>query len=332
MFRHRLSALIVFFMGSPALAQPLNYPGDMLPAGQQEVSTHLSMTDRYAGGNYIDDASLAAIDNLDRGIVPARHKGYGFQTDVKYLMGISSDLNVGFQYGYEYTKSNGGIDSDAGNEIEGEWVNEGGTDIRLLANVRMTELAIWENELQLPICSADSSVCKNRVASADNSVQSGQSGGAAQGLLAYKAGLAANWLTEMDTRWLGRAYGSAALSEEVDGKKVSSPITFGASLGTVMPLAMHHQLVGTLAMDYMFDYSAYSAQIQQKVDYGKQSRVSFKLEYLWDVMNQLQLRPYMGVSITQLPSETFVIDGQRRRLEYTGGTQVTLGAQLSASF
>ncbi|NVK37619.1 MAG: hypothetical protein HWE18_06830 [Gammaproteobacteria bacterium] len=327
MFRHRLSALIAFVIASPVFAQPLNYLGDMLPAGQQQVSTELALSDRYAGGNYIEDATVAAIDDLDRGITSARTKGYSVKTDITYLMGISSDLNVGFKYGYEYQKSNGGVDGDAGDGIEGNWVNEGGTDISLLANMRISEIAIFENQLQLPVCSADSSVCKNRVAAAD-----GQSGGAAQGLLAYKAGVAANWLTEMDTRWMGRAYASAAMSEEVDGKKVSSPISMGASMGTTFPLAMHHQMVGTLSMDYMLEYSAYSPQVQRKVAYSEQSRVSFKLEYLWDVMSQMQLRPFVDVAITQQPSQTFVMDGQRRRLEYTGGTQVTLGAQFSAAF
>jgi outer membrane autotransporter protein len=82
----------------------------------------------------------------------------------------------------------------------------------------------------------------------------------------------------------------------------------------------------------MLSYSAYSTQVQNKVDYGSQSRVSLTLEYLWDVFNQIQLRPFVDVAVVQRPSETFTLNDQRSRFEYTAGTQVTLGAQLSAAF
>lgn len=315
-----------------SLSQTLNFPGDMLSAGQQHAKTEVSVSDWYAGGNYIDDASVAAIDDLDRGIVDARGKGYGFLTQLTYMMGLSSDLNLGLRYGYVYEKSNGSIDGDSGNNLEGNWVNEGGTELSVLANMRVNDLAIWENEIQLPICSGSSSVCKTRLAAPQNSQQSGRSGGQGQGFLAIKTGLAANWFTEMDTHFLGRVYTSAALSDKVDGEKVSAPITFGASFGTIMPLQLHHQLTGTLSLDYMLDYSAYSTQVQSKVDYSSQSRVSFKTEYLWDVLNNVQVRPFVDLAVVQRPSETFRVNGQRARIEYTAGTQVTFGAQLSAAF
>jgi hypothetical protein len=324
--------LSLAFISQFSSAQPLNFPGDMLAAGQQQVSTNVSMTDWYAGGNYIDDASIAAIDDLDRGIVDARAKGYGFLTELTYMMGLSSDLNLGLRYGYVYEKSNGSVDGESGNNIEGDWVNEGGTELSVLGNIRINPLATWENEIQLPICSRSSSVCKTRLAIPKNSQQSGHSGGQGQGFLAIKSGIAANWLTEMDTHFLGRAYAAAALSDKVDGEKVSAPITFGASFGSVIPLALHHQLMGTLSLDYMLDYSAYSTQVQSKVDYGTQSRVSFKAEYLWNVVTKVQVRPFFDLAVVQRPSETFTLNGQRSRLEYTAGTQVTLGAQLSASF
>lgn len=315
-----------------SFSQSLNFPGDMLSAGQQHATTEVSVTDWYAGGNYIDDASVAAIDDLDRGIAEARGKGYGIVTELTYMMGLNSDLNLGLRYAYVYEKSNAGIDADSGNNIEGNWVNEGGTELSLLANMRVNSLAIWENEIQLPICSSSSSVCKTRLAAPKNSQQAGRSGGQAQGFFSVKSGLAANWFTEMDTHFLGRVYASAALSDKVDGEKVSAPVALGASFGTIIPLQLHHQLTGTLSMDYMLDYSAYSAQVQGKVDYSSQSRVSFKTEYLWDVFNQVQVRPFVDLAVVQRPSETFRVEGQRSRLEYTAGTQVTLGAQLSASF
>lgn len=314
------------------LSQPLNFPGDMLSAGQQHASTKIAMTDRYSGGSYIHDATVADIETLDRGITDARGKGYGFVTELTYMMGLSSDLNLGIRYGYIYEKSESEIASADGDNIEGDWINEGGTELSLLGNMRINHIAIWENEIQLPICDGSSSVCKTRLAAPENSQQGGRSGGQAQGFFAVKSGIAANWKTEMDTHWLGSAYASAALSDKVNGEKVSAPITLGASFGAVMPLQLHHQLVGTLSLDYMLGYSAYSTQVQTKVDYSKQSRVSFELEYLWDVMNQVQVRPFAEFAIAQRPSETFTLNGQRSRLEYTGGTQVTLGAQLSAAF
>jgi hypothetical protein len=185
--------LSLAFISQFSSAQLLNFPGDMLAAGQQQVSTNVSMTDWYAGGNYIDDASIAAIDDLDRGIVDARAKGYGFLTELTYMMGLSSDLNLGLRYGYVYEKSNGSVDGESGNNIEGDWVNEGGTELSVLGNIRINRLATWENEIQLPICSRSSSVCKTRLAIPKNSQQSGHSGGQGQGFLAIKSGIAANW-------------------------------------------------------------------------------------------------------------------------------------------
>jgi hypothetical protein len=326
------TALSLALLSQVSLAQPLNFPGDMLAAGQQQASTKIAMTDRYSGGNYIDDASVAAIDNLDRGITDAHGKGYGFVTELTYMMGLSSDLNLGVRYGYVYEKSESDIGDATGDNIEGDWINEGGTELSLLGNMRLNRFATWENEIQLPICSSSSSVCKTRLASPQNSKQAGRSGGQGQGFLAVKSGIAGNWLTELDTHFLARAYTSAALSDKVNGQKVSAPITIGASFGTIMPLKLHHQLMGTLSLDYMMDYSAYSTQVQSKVDYGSHSRVSFAVEYLWDVFNQIQIRPFVDLAIVQLPTQTFTLNDQRSRLEYTGGTQVTLGAELSASF
>ncbi|MGR6871974.1 hypothetical protein ACU6U9_06615 [Pseudomonas sp. HK3] len=326
------TALSLALLSQVSLAQPLNFPGDMLATGQQYASTKISMTDHYAGGNYIDDASLKGIENNDRDISDARGKGYGFITELTYMTGLNSDLNLGVRYAYAYEKSESSIDAEAGDNVEGDWVNEGGTELSLLGNMRINHLAIWENEIQLPICSSSSSVCKTRLASPQNSKQTGRSGGQGQGFLALKTGIAANWETEMDTHWMGRAYTSAALSDKVNGEKVSAPISFGASFGSVMPLQLHHQIMGTLSVDYMLSYSAYSTQVQNEVDYGSQSRVSFTVEYLWDVMNQMQVRPFVDVAIVQQPTQTFTLNGQRSRLEYTAGTQVALGAQLSASF
>ena len=329
----RSSTLVsLAFISQFSSAQTLNFPGDMLAAGQQHVSSKVSATDWYAGGDYIDDASLSAVDDLDRGISDTRGKGYGFLTEFTYMTGLSSDLNLGVRYGYVYEKSKSDVDAAAGDNIEGDWVNEGGTELSLLGNMRINHIAIWENEIQLPICSSSSSVCKTRLASPQNSKQAGRSGGQGQGFLAIKSGVAANWLTDTDSHFLGRLYTSAALSDRVEGEKVTAPITFGASFGSIMPLQLHHQFMGTLSVDYMLSYSAYSTQVQNKVDYGSQSRVSLTLEYLWDVFNQIQLRPFVDVAVVQRPSETFTLNDQRSRFEYTAGTQVTLGAQLSAAF
>lgn len=326
------TSLFLAFISQYSSAQALNFPGDMLAPGQHQIMTKVAATDWYAGGDYIDDATIAAIDDLDRGIADSRAKGHGFVTQLTYMTGLSADLNLGLRYGYVYEKSNGSVDDESGDEIEGNWVNEGGTELSLLGNMRLNRLAIWENEVQLPLCSESSSICKTRLASPKNSQQSGRSGGQAQGFFAVKTGIAANWFTEMDTHFLGRVYTSAALSDKVEGEKVSAPVTFGASFGSIVPLQLHHQLVGTLSVDYMLEYSAYSTQVQTKVDYGTQSRVSFQMEYLWDVLSQVQIRPFVDLAVVQRPSETFVLDGQRSSLEYTAGTQVTLGAQLSAWF
>ena len=79
-------------------------------------------------------------------------------------------------------------------------------------------------------------------------------------------------------------------------------------------------------------HSAYSPQVQQEVSYGEYGSVSFKGEYLWDFMSRLQLRPFAIFAVVQQPSLKFTRNDIRQRLEYTGGTKITLGAELRATF
>lgn len=328
------SVLLLSALSSVIFAKPLNLPGDMLSAGEQFASTRITMSDWYNSADFIGDSTPIPIDDTQRAFSDANHKGYGFSTQLTYVLGLSEDINLGLRYGYRYEKNEASIDSAAAAEIEGDWINEGGTDLTLLGRYRLHSGTSVDVEFQMPICSASSfsSLCTSNLAVPENSQQTGRDGGQGDGYYRLKTGVASNWVTEMDTHWLGDAYMAITLADDVFGEKVSSPFVFGASFGGIFQLEKNHQWVGKLSVQRMLEYSGYSEQLQTQVNYAQQSQVAFDFEYLWDFLGPLQLRPFAQLAIVQLPTQSFYVNNKKRSLEYTAGTQVTLGAEIRASF
>jgi len=330
----RFSSLLLLGAFSTTSAAKLNFLGDTLAPGEMHVSSTTLMRDSHSSAEYVANSSTDATDDLARSFSDANRKAYGFATEVTYLMGITSDFNIGLRYGYEYDKHDTKIDSASAAAREGEWSSEGGTDLTLLGKYRLDESSSVDVELQLPMCSTDaaSDLCNSKLAIPENAEQTGRNGGQGKGYYRLKSAMSSNWITEMDTHWQGSIHGAITLADDVFGEKVSSPFTYGASFGAIMPIKKHHQWTGTLSIERMLEYSAYSEQIQTEVRYGRHARTSFTAEYLWDFLGPFQLRPFADFSIVQRPSEKFQINGLDRSLEYTAGTEVTIGASVSASF
>jgi len=319
---------------STVLSAPLNYPGDMLSAGQQQVSTEISVVDRYVSGDYIDNANKDFTEILERDITSANRKGYGFRGELSYWFGVHNDINVGVRYGYAYDKYETSIAGSQGDAYEGDWKNEGGTDITLLGKYRYAKNTAIELELTIPACSGSDkqALCSSRLGRPQNSTQSGISGGQGEGMFQVKTGIAANWVTPMDTHWAGRVYIKGGVSSDVDGQKVASPIALGGSFSGIFSLAENHQWMLSLGVERAFTYSAFSQQVQQRAEYSTGSQLGINIDYIWDFMPQLQLKPFIHVKTVQVPGERFKVDGQWRKLEYSAGTNTSFGASLNAYF
>ena len=330
----RFVSIVLFSFSSLSFAAGQNYMGDTLAQGQQFASTTVSMSDWYAGADYVNDATIGAIDDNERGFSDANKKGYDFQTVLTYMYGLTKDISLGFKYGYTYQKDETSIASNEGAGFEGDWVTEGGSDLTILGAYRLDESSAVNVFLDLPVCSASSisSVCSTKLATPDNSTQVGSSAGQGKGIYRLGGSMAANWITEMDTHWMGSLFTSMAISDEVAGEKVTAPFTYGASFGAILPIKQNHAWTGSLTLSRMMEYSIYSPQAQGKVKYGEHSSLVIRAEYLWDFMAKLQLRPFVNLAMVQEPAMAFTSGGVRRSIEYTSGSKVTLGAELRATF
>lgn len=330
----RVFFLFIFGFSSLLHAAGQNFLGDTLSQGEQFVSTTVSMSDWYAGGDYVDDATVDAIDDLQRGFTNANHKGYDFKTFLTYAYGVTQDISIGFKYGYTYQKDEASIGSNEGAGFEGEWVSEGGSDFTLLGAYRLDESSAINVFIDFPICSSPDvkSLCSSKLATLDNSTQVGTSGGQGKGFYRMGSAVSSNWITDVGTHWMGSLFVSAALSDKVAGQKVSAPFTYGGTFGAVMPIKQNHAWTGSLTLSRMLGFSGYSSQAQVKTTFGDHSSLALKGEYLWDFMGSLQLRPFLSLAMVQAPAHTFYSGGQRRMIEYTSGTNVTLGTELRATF
>ncbi|EAT11250.1 hypothetical protein HF888_00080 [Bermanella marisrubri] len=331
--RFYLISLSFLFAGTVS-ANSLDHPGDMLSTGQQTVINEVSVSDWYASGEYIDNAEKDFSEVFDRGIADARKKGYGFTTLVNYWLGVSRDLNLGVRYGYAYDKYDVEVSGNDAVAYNGEWKNEGGTDIDLMAKYRYNDISVFEAEVRIPGCQGTSRgvLCSSKLGRPGNSEQSSVSGGQGQGHFSMKLGMAANWITPMETHWAARAYVEGGISDEVGNAKVQTPIRIGGSFAAIFNENTEHHWMLSLNLMRQHNYDVYSEQVQQEVDFGSASRLSIRGDYFWDVMPILQVRPFAEFAIEQHPNASFDKDGVARRFEYSGGSHVKLGAQLVAHF
>jgi hypothetical protein len=330
----RFISIFLFSFSSLLNAAGQNFLGDTLSQGQQYASVTVSMSDWHSSGDYVNDATITGIDDSLRGFSDGNTKGYDFKTLLTYKYGLSRDFSMGIKYGYIYQKDEMNIDSAESAKYKGDWITEGGTDLTILAGYRLGESSSLDAFIDLPICSSEDlkGLCQNKLATLDNANQVGKAGGQGKGFYRFGGALSSNWITEMDTHWMGSIFASAAVSDNIDGQKVAAPFTYGASFGSVRPIKQNHMWTGTLTLTRMYDYVSYSTQAQAKVKYSQHSRLAFKGEYLWDFMPNMQLRPFAEFAMVQLPTQSFISEGQRRSIEFTSGTHVTLGAVISTTF
>jgi hypothetical protein len=339
MWHRTFIAVLLLLSSTFSFSAGQNFPGDTLAAGQQFASTSMSVSDWYYAADFIGNASLfndegEPIEDTDRGFFDASNKGYDFTTYLTYMFGLSNDITLGLRYGYIYQKDESDIFAPSFSNLTGDWKTEGGTDLTLLGKYRLDQTTSADFSVQLPICSSSSvsELCNSKPAIPENSQQSGRSGGQGSGYYQVSGGLSSHWLTALGTHWMGSLFASATVADDVFGEKVSAPFIYGASFGGIFPLRQNHQWTGTIRLQRNLSYDSYSVQLQEQVNYSESSILSFRGEYLWDFMTRVQLRPYAEFAIDQLPTQSFVTNGEKRTLEYTAGTRLTIGAELRATF
>ncbi len=328
--------LAFWALASQATSSPLDLPGDMLAKGQQFGSSKVSVRDWYYSGEFVANANKEDVEDTARGFADANNSGYGFETQFTYMYGVSELINIGVRYGYVYEKEDANVDSDVAtdNGLYGDLTSEGGTDLTLLVKYRLYDNVSFDGELMLPICSANQAqdVCSSKLAAPSNADEPGQPGGQGNGYYRIKTGLSANWLSETDDHWFSTIFAAATLADDAYSQKASSPFVYGASFGAINNIKQNHNWTAQLKVERFLEHSSYSEQAQTQADYGAYQVMSFEVDYLWDWQANIQVKPFFVFSMDQQPSQTFVIGEDKRRLEYTAGTQFTLGTELSASF
>ncbi len=331
----RTSLLIPLYLaGNFASATTLNFPGDTLAKGQQFFSSETGMSDWYHSGEYIGVATITEKENSQRGIVDARNSGYSFNTVMSYLYGLNDDISVGLSYGYRFEKEDSEIAGTQAPSLQGELQSEGGTDVTLLGVYRLLDGVAAKVSFVLPMCSASAveSVCTSKPAKPKNTVSGGESGGQGDGFYQVNGEVSANWLSEDDERWFAHAFSSITLSDSAFGNKASSPFIYGFGIGHAYSVFDGHNLISRFKVTRGLKYESYSEQVQADVRYSDSASLELKTEYVWTWMPRVEVRPFVGLAIVQQPDEKFVSENVERGLEFTGGTHVTLGAQLRASF
>ena len=337
---HRISIFVLsLLVSSFSYSAGQNFPGDTLSQGQHFASSSMSMSDWHYSAEFVGNAEFFdsegdLIEDPARNYASANNKGYDFVTRLTYMVGLTRDISIGLQYGYVYQKDEAKVDSLLGGDIEGDWKTEGGTDLTLMGKYRLDESTSADAFVQIPVCSSDaaSDFCNSNLPVPENSQQVGSSGGQGNGFYRLGGGVSSNWITVMDTHWMGSLYGAATISDDVEGNKVSSPFTYGATFGGIFPIRQNHMWTGELKVERSMSYTSYSPQIQKEVKYGEHGSVQFKGEYLWDFMSQVQLRPFAIFAMVQQPTLRFERNGIAQRIEYTAGTKLTLGAEIRATF
>lgn len=327
-----LAFFVLFSLFSNAASYQL--PGDHLSQGQQYVASDMAIEDWYSGASFVGNAQREAIDDNARGFSGANYKGYGFSSRLTYLLGVTDDLTIGLQYGYEYDKNAIDVVDGVGDQIDGELVAEGGTDLTILAKFKRGRHSTWDAALILPVCSSEamSDVCSSRPAVPRNSEQDGAIGGQGDGFYGVALGVSSNWISLTDLHWFGRAQVLGFISDEVYGQKVSAPLALHAELGLLMNIQPRHDWSLALQVGKKRPYSGFSEFLQTQVEYGEQSHIALKGAYHWQVGPRVQFKPFAQFAIRDLPTEQFAENGLLRRIEYTAGTQFMLGAQISANF
>ncbi len=308
--------------GNVALAGAVNLPGDMPAAGGHYLHFDNQYSEWQTSGSYLTNS--AALDADDRTTYDARSHGNRWRHSLTYIYGLHQDWAVGVNQGYAEARWHRSVNDEGLSTMEGSFEQAGETDLTLIGQYRLAPGAAITTEFSPSIAGANPA--------RSNTTDTGQQGDSGRGYSLLGVELAANWVTELGTHWLGSLRLDTTTREKVNGHGVSGPWCLAVNFGSQVNVAKDHNLVFVWHLMRGFPYKSYNASLDTDISYGDQSQFGFSTRYQWDLTAQLQLQSYLNLAMTQPAVEKFSNEGEKQRIELTGGTDTTLGLALKAEF
>lgn len=305
-----------------AVAGAVNLPGDMPAMGGHYLHFDNRFSEWQNSGSYLTNSTSLEAD--DRVTYDARSHGNRWQHTVRYVYGLSEDWAVGVSQGYAEARWHRSVNDDGLTSLEGSFEQAGETDLTLIGQYRLAPGAALITEFSPSTAGANPA--------RSNTTDTGQQGDAGRGYSELGLELAANWVTELGTQWLGSVRLDATTREKVNGHGVSGPWCLAMNFGSRVNLSKDHHLVFVWHLMRGFSYKRYNASLETEASYGDQSQFALNTQYQWDLTAQLQLQSYVNLAMTQPAIEKFSSGGQKQRIELSGGTETTLGFALKAEF
>ena len=309
-------------IGHSAQAGQVNLPGDMVSSGGHYIKLDNAYSEWQTSGEFITNSS--ALDEDDRQQYSVRDHGNRWQHSLTYFFGLTDNWNLGLEQGYAESRWHHSQEDDALNPTEGSFESAGETDLTLLLRYGLAKGASLNFDLSPPIAGANQA--------RSNTTDSGQQGDEGRGYTQLGTEVAANWITELGTHWLGSIRLDLTTRDKVNGEGVTGPWCAAFNFGSNISLTESQNLVFQWHLMRGFPYKSYNAALDKEISYGDQSRFGFNTEYQWDLTDSLQLQSYLKLAMTQPPVQKFSQAGAKQRVELTGGTYTTLGLALKAEF
>lgn len=318
MGRQLLSVPFITLVCTHATAIQINLPGDTLSAGSSHVLFENRFSEWQSSGDYLDNTTT--LDADERNEYTVRGHGNRWEHLLTYQYGITDRWSLGIQQGYAESRWRHSIDDNANTASEGRFESAGETDSKLFVQQGLAEGVAMTYDLSIPSAGA-------------NQAQSNGTQGD-EGLGYTQAGIeiGANWLTELNTHWLGRARLDANTRQTVNGEAVSGPWCISVEFGSNLVLKDDQALVLTWHLMNGFPYTSYDKSLGRDVKYGDQNRFGFNSEYQWNLTSWMQVQGYLNLAMTQPAVQKFKMGGVQQRVEEAGGTYTTLGLALKADF
>lgn len=318
MGRLLLSLPFISLVSANTAAVQLNLPGDTLPAGSSHILFENEFSEWQSSGDYLD--STTSLDADDRNEYTVRGHGNRWQHSLTYLFGITDQWAIGMEQGYGESRWHQSIGDDGVGSGEGSFESAGETDSTIIVQQKVADGVALTYDLAPP------------TAGANQAQSNGTQGDEGRGYTQLGAEVGANWLTELNTHWIGRARLDATTRETVDGEAVSGPWCIEVEFGSNLTLKDDQALVLTWRLMNGFPYTSHDATLGRDVNYGDQSQFGFNSEYQWNLTSWMQLQGYLNLAMTQPAVQKFKVGGVKQRIEEAGGTYTTLGLALKAEF
>lgn len=302
-----------------AHAASVQLPGDSLSAGQQAISFSTQYREWQSASEYL--ANATALDSDDLGKEKVRTEGQQWYYQLTYQYGITDTWSVGLKQGFgDSTWRN--KQSDVYDEnSDGQMDSAGAHDLSLLLGYALAPGVAASLTLDVPSANATQ-------ATPDSDTQEAETGGEASGVPQLHANVAANWRNEAGTRWYGAVFGGAGVETKVEEHDRTQPWYFGLQFGTATEWSVSHRLNYGLKLERAMPFSSYSAELNTEVRYGDQSRLTLESVYAWQVFRHIELKPFLRLSMTQLPVQKFKRGSTQERIESAGGTDSTVGVAV----